>query len=232
LENIPEGSPDFILGNPDLLSSMVMTWMTSTDPTIRDFFRNKSLDEVTTLASRLVAFANGRAILDISKVFDRIVDDPLEPVPLSHTFLLRRNPSSATIVEELPIDGFMGRLLIGETPVGGREIAHNFYRAVDDVTEQRFVQRLEQRATESHRSLYDVFMEREWTPETLHEEFELFKMLHQSTKCYDLNTILLKDPNVADRWEAAARTTKLITAILQKGMPRSFYSIANYTEIF
>ncbi|MCL4534510.1 MAG: hypothetical protein M1370_05035 [Bacteroidetes bacterium] len=231
LENVPDVTPSFIFDNPELVSSMVMAWMTSSNPKIRDFFREKSLDEVTTLASRLVAFDNARAMLDISKVFDKVVVNPMEPVRLTHTFLLRRNPDSATVIEALPIDGFMGRLLVGETPGGKREIAYNAYRAVDDTAEQHFVQLMERRAAESRRSLYDMYLEREWAPETLREEFELFRMLFRSTRCYDLNTILLKDPNIADKMEAVARTIRLIAAVVEKHPPRSVYTIANYNDL-
>jgi hypothetical protein len=210
---------------------MVMAWMTSPNPRTRDFFRQKSLDEVTTLASRLVAFDNTRAMLDISKVFDRAVTDPLEPVRLTHAFLLRRNPDSATVMEALPIDALMGRLLVGEAPSGRREIAFNAYRAVDEPTEQRFVQLLERRMAESRRSLYDMYLEREWVPDSLREEFELFRMLHGATECYDLNTILLRDPNVADKAEAISRTIRLVAAVLEERPPRSQYTIANYTEL-
>ncbi len=231
LENVPDVTPQFIFDNPELVSSMVMAWMTSSNRKIRDYFREKSLDEVTTLAGRLVAFDNARAMLDISQVFDRVVADPMEPVRLTHTFLLRRNPDSATVIESLPIDGFMGRLLVGETPGGKREIAYNAYRAVDDTAEQRFVQLLERRSAESHRSLYDIYLEREWAPETLREEFELFRALHRATRCYDLNTILLKDPNVADKMEAVARTIRLIAAVVKEHPPRAAYTIANYNDL-
>jgi hypothetical protein len=107
----------------------------------------------------------------------------------------------------------MGRLLLGETPDRKREIAYNAYRAVDDEAERAVIARIEAAARReggTPEALYAAFTKQHDVPETLAEEFELFRVLHQATRCYDLNTILATDPAVAGLKEAVARTMELI----------------------
>jgi hypothetical protein len=59
-------------------------------------------------------------------------------------------------------------------------------------------------------ALYEAFLGAPYVPETLAEEFELFRVLHQACRCYDLNTILATDPTVRGLKEAVARTMELI----------------------
>ncbi len=113
----------------------------------------------------------------------------------------------------------MGRLLVGETPDRKREIAYNAYRAVDDEAERAFIQRLEAEAAHSGGGgegagdgevLYTTFLRHQDVPETLAQEFELFRMMDQACRCYDINTILATDPRVDGLAEAVRLTVRLI----------------------
>ena len=181
-------------------------------------------EDLKRLLARMIAFDNSRAMLDITRILpaSRVVTNPMEPTPLSTVILLKRDRRATTVLETLPLGAFMGRLLLGETPDGKREIAYNAYRAVDDETEQAVITRIEAEAGRdggTPEALYAAFQRQHGLPETLAEEFELFRVLHQAARCYDLNTILASDPTVAGLKEAVARTMELIG-----------YAIATRTE--
>jgi hypothetical protein len=191
------------------------------------------LDE---LCSRLIAFDNARSMLDITKVLpsQQVFTNPMEPAHLTEVILLKRNSDDPLVLERLSLDRFMRRLLIGETPEKKREIAYNAYRAVDDEQEREFTKKIEaewqKRRAAGQCSLYEVFCEHSDVPETLYEEFELFRVLHQATKCYDLNTSLQKDPAVRSRREAVQRTMRLIHRTLELE-PEASFSINNYHRL-
>ena len=127
--------------------------------------------------------------------------------------LLKRDPRERTVLEVLPLGKFMGRLLLGETPDRKREVAYNAYRAVDDEVEHAVIARLESEAARrggAPDALYTAFLHHPNMPETLAQEFELFRILHQACRCYDLNTVLAMDPAVDGLKEAVARTMELI----------------------
>jgi hypothetical protein len=53
-------------------------------------------------------------------------------------------------------------------------------------------------------------------PVSLEEEFELFRVLYNSARAYDLNTTLQKDPRVRDKREAVHRTLAVIARTLEE----------------
>ena len=111
--------------------------------------------------------------------------------------------------------------VFGITPDRKREIAYNAYRAVDDDAERVVIASVEAAARReggTPEALYAAFVKQREVPETLAEEFELFRVLHQAARCYDLNTILATDPAVAGLKEAVAQTMELIGyAIASRG---------------
>jgi len=162
--------------------------------------------------ARLFAFDNARAMLDVGPVFgqERVFTNPLEPLFVTSVFLLKRDFDDAVILERLSLERFMGRLLIGETPTGTREIAYNSYRATDDASERKYIDRLEQQANGQAAAIYPRLIAQSDVPSTLLEEFELFRAMYQAAACYSLNTVLQKDPQVRDKMEAVRLTMDLI----------------------
>ncbi len=112
-----------------------------------------------------------------------------------------------------------------------REIAYNAYRAVDDKVEASYVKGLEEELEGwVNPRLYDLFASRDDVPETLREEFELFRVMHKAAKCYDLNTILEKDPKVKERPKAVALTMSLIDRILREEPTDLALDLNNYAK--
>jgi hypothetical protein len=232
LENAPEVTPAFILQNRETIEAIVGAWLNTEKEEVRAYFRPRPREGLVNLAGRLFAFDNTRAMLDISRVFPlhRIFANPMQPTKLSDVFLIKRNFNQDTVIETLSLGTFMERLLIGETPDGGREIAYNAYRAVDDETEQGCIRAMEMRAAQTNESLYEAYRQSGDIPETLREEFELFRMMHQATKCYDLNTILQKDPTVQHKREAVERTLRLIVRAVEEKPNNLHCTLSDYTS--
>ncbi|MBI2873517.1 MAG: hypothetical protein HYY09_00370, partial [Firmicutes bacterium] len=124
---------------------------------------------------------------------------------------------------------FLSRLLVGETPDHQREIAYNAYRAVDDSAEKSYVEKLEQEMLSRRQrgiqvdNLYSLMDSRRDVPRTLRdvpqtlvEEFELFRVMHKAARCYELNTILGQDPGVQGGREAVLLTLALIKKVIQE----------------
>lgn len=168
--------------------------------------------QIEEIMGRLIAFDNARAMLRIDNVFpvERCFANPLEPVKLHTVFLLKRNPDESDVLESLDEGEFITRLMIGLTPDGKSETAYNAYRAVDDAEERAFIQELQKQSAEKHIPLYDLYREASHVPQTLYEEFELFRVLHDSAHTYQLNTVLTKDPKNATKADAVQRTIQLI----------------------
>src|SRR5438270_2499734 len=183
------------------------------DPHFKDSpFERMSEAELRTTAARLFAFDNTRAMLDITTVFppSRVYTNPMEPCRITTVMLLKRNFDEDIVAKRLTIDEFMARLMVGLTPMGTKEIVYNSYRAVDDVSERKWLDTLESQGTEK---MWRLYAEASDKPETLQEEFELFRMLFQSAKAYDVNTIIQKDPRVRSKMEAVGRTMTLIAKL-------------------
>lgn len=221
LENVPDVTATFLDDHAAELDALVDDILAVTggeDQYAREAAAHLGAmprEELKRLLARMIAFDNSRTMLDITRILpaSRVVTNPMEPTPLSSVILLKRNPSDKTVLETLSLGAFMGRLLLGETPDRKREIAYNAYRAVDDETEKAVIARVEAEAAKdggTPEALYAAFQRQHGLPETLAEEFDLFRVLHQASRCYDLNTILANDPKIAGLKEAVARTMDLI----------------------
>jgi hypothetical protein len=212
LENVPSPTPEFLRANAATVDSIVDELRSSDHPGVRQRLGTLPIEDLRALVSSLFAFDNARAMLDIGEVFEpsRVISNPMEPVRLTTVFLLKRTPSDPVVLKVLTQDQFMGRLLIGQTPDSKREIAYNAYRAVDDEAEQQLVRSLEAQAEQTGEPLYQLFERAEHVPESLREEFELFREMFRATLCYDLNTTLQRDPRITSKKEAVRLTLQLI----------------------
>jgi hypothetical protein len=229
LENAPDVSPEFLRQNAQTIDAVVA--QLRTDPRFRDSpFARMSEDELRTTAARLFAFDNTRAMLDITTVFprERVYTNPMDPCRVTTVMLLKRNFDEDVVAERLSIDKFMARLMVGLTPMGTKEIVYNSYRAVDDVSERKWLDRLEAQGVDRMWRLYQEAADK---PETLQEEFELFRMLFQSAKAYDVNTILQKDPQVHSKMEAVARTMRLIARLHGNTADQLSATIRDYSKL-
>lgn len=222
LENVPSVDASYVASRKAVLDELVPALRQVADSAIRDHFADQTTEEIEYSLARLFAFDNARAMLDISKVLprERVFWNPMEPVHLDAVFLLKRDPTDRVVLESLSLEGFMDRLLIGATPDGKREIAYNAYRTVDDDAERRYVTALEAEARTTGEGLYHIFSRRSDVPESLREEFGLFRVLHQAAASYDLNTVLQLDPSVRSKKEAVGRTIDLIARTIDHP-PRS-----------
>ncbi|HEX9244647.1 MAG TPA: hypothetical protein VGA35_00680 [bacterium] len=214
LENVPDVSGKFIDDHASELDALADDVRRDPGPA-GDYFQGMSREQVRAILARLVAFDNGRAMLDITHILppDRVVMNPMAPTQLGSVILLKRDRRDRTVLESLSLEKFIGRLLRGETPDGKKETAYNAYRAVDDEVERRFIDRLEAEAGQvggNIEFLYPALRHHPEVPETLAEEIELFRVLYQACRCYDLNTILATDPKVRGLKEAVAATMGLI----------------------
>jgi hypothetical protein len=214
LENIPDVTEKFIQEHAADLDVLADDVLRDVGPA-GEYFQRLSREQIRTALARLIAFDNGRAMLDITRILpaERVVTNPMAPTRLVSVMLLKRDPRERTVLESLPLGKFIGRLLRGETPDRKKETAYNAYRAVDDEAERRYIDRLEAAIVPtggSAEALYAALAHRQDVPETLAEEVALLRMLHQASRCYDLNTILATDPNVDGLKEAVALTMRLI----------------------
>lgn len=216
MENVPDVSPAFLAEHAGLLETLVDA-IRGDGGEVGEFFAAHPREEVKRLLARMIAFDNARAMLDISRVLPpaRVFTNPMEPTRLATVILLRRDREDPVVAEALSLEAFMEALLIGETPQRSREIAYNAYRAVDDGEEQAYLRLLQE---EVHRpgDLYRAFERRDDGPQTLREEFELFRVMHRAAHAYGLNTVLAEDPAVRDRTEAVALTMRIIARLLDE----------------
>jgi len=227
LENVPDVSPAFLRRSEAMLEDLVEA-IREEGGAVTEFFAAMSRDALKQLLARMIAFDNARAMLDIAKVLpaDRVFTNPMEPTRLATVFLLRRDGGDRTVVERLPLPAFMSGLLIGETPERKREIAYNAYRAVDDEEEKLYILGLESEANGG--DVYRIFERRADVPETLREEFELFRVMHGCCSTYALNTTLTADPQVKDRKEAVALTMRLIAGLVERRPQELRLSLDDY----
>ncbi len=220
MENVPEVTPEYLAQQAELMDDLVDA-IRAEGGEVTEYFAGQTPQDLKHLLGRLMAFDNARAMLDIGKVLpaERIFANPMEPARLSTVFLLRRDRSDRTVAERLSLPQFMGALLIGETPDRKREVAYNAYRAVDDDAEKAFILSLEdevkaRRGGVTSEDLSRTFERRPDVPETLREEFELFRVLHRACSCYAMNTVLTSDPQVKGRKEAVGWTMNLIARLV------------------
>jgi hypothetical protein len=216
-ENVPDVTPEFLEEHRALLDDVTRLVMNADHEPTRRHFQAMGPEKAREVMARLFAFENARAMLDVTGVFgkERVFTNPLEPLFVTSVFLLKRDFGDPLVLERLPLDRFMERLLIGETPTGSREIAYNAYRATDDESEKRYIAEIERRAREAGRPLYAYLMEQPDVPGTLLEEFELFRVMYQASACYDLNTVLQKAPDIRDKMEAVRTTMDIIAKAVE-----------------
>ncbi|HLZ09836.1 MAG TPA: hypothetical protein VKT80_14695, partial [Chloroflexota bacterium] len=205
--------------NASTIDGIVEGIRASDNPTVRAGIGLLGDDVLRGVVSSLFAFDNSRAMLDITRVFpaSRVFTNPMEPVRLGTVFLLKRDPTDPVVLKVLSLNDLMERLLIGETPDGRREIAYNAYRAVDDEEEKTAVEGIAELCERQNKPMYEVFLATTDVPESLVEEFSLFRQLHQATLCYDCNTTLQRDPRVTTMKEAV----RLTLAVILRGMENS-----------
>lgn len=227
MENVPDVAPEFLRRQDGMLDELVDA-IRNEGGEVTEFFARHERAEVKHLLARMIAFDNARAMLDISRVLPsaRVFTNPMEPTALSTVVLLRRDRDDPTVAQALSLDAFMAALLIGQTPDGKREIAYNAYRAVDDEEEQAYIGALEREAAGG--DLYARLERRPDAPETLREEFELFRVMHQACTCYVLNTTLTADPAVKDRKEAVGLTMELIARLVDHQPATLRLTLADY----
>ncbi len=235
MENVPDVTPAYLEEAAPLLDDLMAAIRSAPGP---DASALRAMDptQLRLALARMIAFDNARAMLDITGVLhpERVVTNPMQPVRLAAVILLKRDRSDPTVLEHLPWPRFLGRLLVGETPERRREIAYNAYRAVDDRDEQAYVAALE-RETEAREgkhsgveALARTFAARDDVPETLAEEFELFRILHRACHCYDLNTILTEDSAVADKKTAVELTMRVIARVVDTLPEGVCYTLRDY----
>lgn len=231
-ENVPDVTQEFLETHRTLLDDVSRLVMEADHEPTRTHFQALGTEKTREIMGRLFAFDNARAMLDVTPVFgaDRVFTNPLEPLFVTSVFLLKRNFDEDLVLERFALDAFMDRLLIGTTPTGTREIAYNGYRATDDETERKYIAKVEQEAIAAGKPLYPLLMEQSDVPETLLEEFELFRVMFQSSACYDLNTVLQKDPTVRDKMEAVRRTMDLIAKAVEERPEQLKLTIDNYRD--
>jgi hypothetical protein len=231
-ENVPDVSDAFVERHRTTLDNIIGDFRDAHSGELCCALAEKSDAERKRICARLIAFDNARAMLDMAKVLPatRVFTNPMEPVKLAAVMLLKRNPDDPTVLSHLSIDTFMERLLIGETPDKKRETAYNAYRAVDDKAERAFIEGLEAQSAATGTPLYQLFTQAGSAPESLMEEFELFRVMYHSTRCYDLNTTLQKDPNVNGKRDAVKRTMAIIVRTLDEE-PRDIHlTIGDYSR--
>ena len=212
LENVPTASDRFLTANASTIDSIVEGIQTSVNPHVRRQLGTLAADTLRGVVGSLFAFDNARAMLDITRVFpeSQVFTNPMEPVRLGTVFLLKRDPTDPVVLKVLSQNDLFERLMVGQTPDGKREIAYNAYRAVDDDEEKAAVEGLAETSKRQGKPLYAVFQAAKDLPESLVEEFSLFRQLFQATLCYDLNTTLQRDARVTSTKEAVRLTLELI----------------------
>lgn len=230
LENVPDLKPEFFDHHAATLSANLQSIRDSSPAAARARFDRLSNDEVKGTLGRLFAFDNARAMLNIANVLpeNQIYANPLEPVKLSTVILLKRNREEDAVIQNLPLETFMERLLIGQTPQGTKEVAYNAYRAVPDAQERAFLDPIIQASKASGDPLYELYLNALKVPRSLEEEFKLFARMHEATRCYDLNTILEKDPAIPNRSAAVATTMKVIAKAMEVNAGDVRFDLSNY----
>ncbi|MGH2398689.1 MAG: hypothetical protein ACRDFA_08855 [bacterium] len=215
MENVPDVSAEFMRRHGATLDDLVNA-IRAEGGEVTDFFAGRPQEDVKHLLARMIAFDNARAMLDIGKVLprERVFTNPMEPTRLASVVLLKRNREDPSVAERLTLSPFMSALLLGETPDKKREIAYNAYRATDDEEEKAYIAGLERDARGGE--LFRAFERKREVPETLREEFELFRVMHRACRCYALNTTLTADPDVKDRKEAVGLTIDLIARLIDR----------------
>jgi serine kinase of HPr protein (carbohydrate metabolism regulator) len=235
-ENVPDVSRRFIDTNRTIIEGILRDLINHPGEEESRYFNAMPRDQLAELVARMFAFDNSRAMLDISRVLpdERVFTNPMEPLKIAAVILLKRNREDPEVLESLEEHKFITRLMIGLTPEGKKETAYNAYRAVDDNEERAFIDRIEEASTGpfgiDEEEFYRSYLEAKDVPDTLVEEFELFRVMWQATKTYHMNTILQLDPSVASKREAVARTMKIILRTIDELPDRVHLDLTNYRD--
>ena len=229
-ENVPDISDGFLRQHRATIEN-ILADLNSIHGPEHELLAGKSAQELAEIAGRLIAFDNARSMLDISKVLPagHVFTNPMQPVKLAAVMLLKRDLEDPAVLNHVLLEPFMERLLIGETPDKKRETAYNAYRGVDDRAERAFIERLAAEAGPS-RPLYSLFTEAPDTPPSLEEEFELFRVLYNAARTYDLNTTLQRDPRVRDKRQAVELTLSLIARTVEREPHPIHLTLDNYRD--
>lgn len=224
LENAPDVTPEFLEEHRATIDK-VFAHLEGKPP-----FDAMGEDELRRTIGRFFAFENTRAMLDITTVFppERVFTNPMEPARIHATFLIKRTFDEDLVIERMGIDAFMARLMVGRTPSGTKEIVYNSYRAVDDRSERAWLDTIEAKGVDRMWSSYQKAGDK---PVTLHEEMEMFRMLFRSSKAYDLNTVLQRDPQVGSRMDAVGRTMSIIVKALDNEKDDFRYTLKDYAKL-
>ncbi len=209
-ENSPDVSPLFLERRRPLLEDAADQL---------DGHHTEDRQRLTELLARLMAFDNARAMLDISHIFaeEQVYNNPLTPLRIDSVFLLRRDTDDDMVLRRLSMAQFMAKLLVGRTPAGIMETAYNAYRAVDEEAERAFIERSLAETGYPHqkgsgKALVDKLFAG-GAPDSLVEEFTLFRQLYRAAACFEVNTILRTDPTVDSMREAVELTLRLLERV-------------------
>ncbi len=235
-ENIPDSTPQALDAFKPIIADMVQDILSSNGgsgaaargPDLRSLPRQ----ELESICARMIVFDNARSMLDIAKVLpsERVFTNPMEPVKLAVVMLLKRDRDETNVLDNLTLDEFMDRLLIGETPDKKRETAYNAYRAVNDEVERAHIESLATEVGKGSETLYSLYRKSSNVPDSLQEEFELFRVMHQTVQCYVLNTVLQNDPTVKDKRQAVQRSIQLIARTLDREPKDIHLTLADYAK--
>lgn len=234
IESFPAAAPQILQSKlenvPDVGARFAMLHAETATPVVEEVLisgLSTSID--TQQAARLFAFDNSRAMLNIADVFgsESVYLNPMQPVCLEDVFLLKRDGDSDVVLEELSREKFMDRLILGITPAGKKEVAYNAYRAVNDAEERAFINDLAAQPG----PIWPRLLRAASRPQSLEEEFTLFDTLFNATRCYDLNTILTRDPAVSGKAHAVDLTIQLIAAVIEHGAPNGVATLQNYRTL-
>jgi len=215
-ENCPAVSDVFLNRSSVMLDEVVSKLLSCGDPGVESVLEGQGWAELRKRIARVIAFGNSRAMFDQSRAFPRgrVILNPMEPVVIDTVMLIKRNFRDECVLEDLPLPVFIERLLRGDTPYGKWEVAYNDYRAVDDKEEKKYLKGIFGMSKRGSRSVYEEFsLDRRNRPVTLDGEFELMEVLHGSTHCYDLNTVL-QAAGYSKR-DSVTRTIQLIVEVLR-----------------
>ncbi len=233
-ENVPDVSRRFIEANQAIIEDILTDLLNHPGHEEARYFNSMPRDQLAELVARMFAFDNARAMLDISRVLpqERVFTNPMEPLEIAAVILLKRNRNESAVLEYLDEHQFITRLMIGLTPEGKKETAYNAYRAVDDNEERAFIDRLEVSSTDGRgldeEKFYRGYLEAQDVPESLIEEFELFRVMWRATRTYHMNTILQMDPTVSTKREAVSRTMKIILRTVDELPDRIHLDLESY----
>src|SRR5438093_598741 len=158
-------------------------------------------------------------------VHGRGLDDKAMTLPLAELDLSRPTEAYAYTSEKV---FYLRSNLTENFPVAGFDIIRSRLENAPDVTPEFMSEYKDTLEAQGVDKMWDLYQKAADKPETLVEEFELFRMMFRSTKAYDVNTVLQKDPKVTSKMEAVGRTMKLIANLHDSKDERLRATISDY----